>query len=181
MQGSTKMLSDIFTLRNNFWRETLMQFTFARDFACTVTLLHMSHVTANLVAVSPSECTYFQPWMLALCGVSMLLYLISCFQRSGGAWSVIADVVGVPVGVALQVTSKPSGWFLSVPTAGCDLMSQNTAEFAFATGELMTFPVAARVVLWVFSRVTNTLARIAAVGGLASASVLVAFGLNLVL
>ena len=160
----------ILNVRNNFWSESLVQFTYLRDFSCVFFLWHVLHVGVNVRASSNIDCPFFDSVPLALSGVSMLLYLVSLLQRSAGAWGSVADVFGLGVGTYLQMAAKPSAWALSIGTAECALTVRPYAEFVFFAGELMTFPLLVRAMMYGFSRFRTGLSRTLIVVGLLAGS-----------
>ena len=172
-------MTELVSLRADFWRETLVQYTYGRDFGCVVLLTHVLHVGLNTIAASSgSDCYYLKDWSLSLSAIAALCYLASLLQRSSGAWSVVADLVGLPVGVLLQVSTKPDGWFGAAPDLGCDLLDSPLAEVTFLAGELMSFPVFLRVLLWMFTYFRTPLARTLLVVSLLGAAAATAVGIH---
>ena len=50
-------MTELVSLRADFWRETLVQYTYGRDFGCVVLLTHVLHVGLNTIAASSgSDC-----------------------------------------------------------------------------------------------------------------------------
>lgn len=132
----------------------LTQWTFFRDAQVFLFTLHILHVLANARMSSNhwlSQCVIYETSSIITMSAALFLSFISILQGSKGIWSMVLDCLVLPLGIVLQMISKPDDWFGSAFwRVGCDLTASSFAEIVFLTGEAMTFTLIPRAILWMF-------------------------------
>lgn len=160
----------------------LAQWTFFRDAQVFLMTLHILHVILNAKAVeSPwiENCVIYETSAISSISIALFFNLCSILQGSTGFWSLMLDCIILPLGIVLQMISKPDSWFASMLwREGCDLTSASFFEFVFLTGEAMTFLVIPRFIIWTIETVRQLWLRIFVYLCLVGGSVLVAYGLE---
>lgn len=160
----------------------LAQWTFFRDAQVFFMTLHLLHVLLN-AKMAPStwieHCVIYENSAIASMSVSLVFNLFSLLQGSRGCFALILDCILLPLGIVLQMISKPENWFASLLwNEGCDLTSNSFSEFVFLTGEAMTFLLIPRFVIWTSQAVRQLWLRVFLYLLLTAGGVLLAFGLN---
>lgn len=173
----------IASLRNNFWRETSNHFTTIRDAMCTFGLFSLLHIGAFTSAYSSadSHCLFSEPWFLPIVGLQFALCTLSLLQRSSGAWGILVDVCGVPIGLLFQIVTRPSAWPISLASTpdDCTVTENPVAMHAFALSDILWGSTVVRLVMIAFSRFESSLSRILSVTAVAATCVVVGAVVNL--
>lgn len=130
----------------------LAQLNFTRQFAILALAFTAAHVGVNVLAVEVQTtlCPYDRWYGLLPTAVVLGTYGTAMWTRvhefpRAQAFEWAADVIGIVPGIWWQITTKPDGWFASVPVEHCSLRDSGYAMALWLLGELLTFGAAVNI------------------------------------
>jgi hypothetical protein len=73
---------------------------------------------------------------------------MSIANNNTGVWTLIFDALGLTLGSFFQIVTKPHGWWAEASMLGCNIDDSPVALQYFFFGEIISFSVLIRFLLW---------------------------------
>ena len=73
---------------------------------------------------------------------------MSIVNGNMGVWTFVFDVFGLVFGSFLQIVTKPDDWWAEASRVGCNIDDSPVALQYFFLGEIISFSVLIRFLLW---------------------------------
>lgn len=133
-------------VNRNKYMTILQKITMIRDTLTLFICVSSVHLSINYLSQS-SECLYH---VYGVCFVPILSFVcfMSISNNNMGGWPVVFDVLGLLIGSFFQIITKPNGWWAEASSVGCNIDDSPVALQYFFLGEIISFSVAMRFILW---------------------------------
>ena len=124
----------------------LQKVTMIRDNMTLFLCLSVTHLSINYLSHN-SNCLHhiyglwFAPLLFFVC-------FMSIYNSNTGIWTVIFDILGLFIGSFFQMVTKPKDWWAEASSVGCNIDDSPVALQYFFLGEVITFSVLIRFIVW---------------------------------
>lgn len=144
------MVYEINLLNDSTNREIYMNLlrktTLIRDNMTLFLCVSVTHLSINYLSQG-TDClhhiygVWFSPILALVCFMSIT-------NNNTGVWALVFDVLGLTFGSFLQIVTKPDGWWAEASIVGCNIDDSPVALQYFFLGEIISFSVLIRFLLW---------------------------------
>lgn len=128
------------------YMKLLRKITLIRDNMALFLCVSVTHISINYLSQG-SDCLHhvYGVWVAPFLS---LVCFMSLINNNTGVWTFVFDVLGLIFGSFFQIVTKPDDWWAEASRVGCNIDDSPVAFQYFFLGEIISFSVLMRFLLW---------------------------------